>query len=272
MPSRMKTWLTTAGLAAGLLTVAACGGSDSSGDSASESTGSGDSAAATSGAPGGPEAAPEAPAMPEPDLADVPDVVAEVNGEEITGEEFSAAYEGRFQQVVMQSQASGQEVDQEQLKTQTVDGMIGNILLLQEADERELTSSSEEVNATLDELAEQNGAGSGDELLALLEEQGTTEEDAREQLETQVKVDKLIAEETQTEAPTEAELQELYDSLVAQQGGGGEESGGPGAGAVPPFEEVRPQLEDQLVQEQEAEVVTVLVEDLRAEGDVTVNL
>src|SRR5699024_1451986 len=34
--------------------------------------------------------------MPEPDLEGIPDVVAEVNGEEITGDEFESTYQGQF--------------------------------------------------------------------------------------------------------------------------------------------------------------------------------
>ncbi|HLS00871.1 MAG TPA: SurA, partial [Beutenbergiaceae bacterium] len=47
---------------------------------------------------------------PEPDIDDVPDVVAEVNGEEIDREEFITAYEGQLQQAFMMQQ--GEDVDQ----------------------------------------------------------------------------------------------------------------------------------------------------------------
>ncbi|MGO3289818.1 MAG: SurA, partial [Brachybacterium sp.] len=40
----------------------------------------------------------EQPQMPEADVSDVPDVVATVNGEDITKDEFTAIYEGQFQQ------------------------------------------------------------------------------------------------------------------------------------------------------------------------------
>lgn len=262
MPKNMKTWLISAGLAVGLLTVAACGGSESADDTAGQTGNGSDSAAATSEAPGAADPA----AMPEADVADVPDVVAEVNGVEISGEDFVAAYEGQFQQAAMQAQASGQEVDQDQLKTQTVDGLVANELLVQAADEREITSSAEEVDSTLEELATGNGLASTEELMTLLEEQGTTEDDVRSQVETQVKVDKLIEQEAPVEEPTDAELQELYDSLAGDQGGD------PAQGGLPPLEEVRPQLVEQLREQEQSAVITALVDDLRAEADVTVNL
>src|SRR5699024_3716454 len=45
--------------------------------------------------------------MPEPDLEGIPDVVAEIDGEEISGDEFSKNYEAQFQQLSMQSQMTG---------------------------------------------------------------------------------------------------------------------------------------------------------------------
>src|SRR5690625_7757405 len=88
--------LTSLALAGALLGVAAC---------SEEPSGGGDQ----EGAPPAPEGAPEdgapedggmlpgedgqMPEAPEPDVSDVPDVVAEVNGEEITGEDFITTYE-----------------------------------------------------------------------------------------------------------------------------------------------------------------------------------
>ncbi|MDS8765667.1 SurA N-terminal domain-containing protein, partial [Streptococcus pneumoniae] len=85
------------------------------------------------------------PEMPEPDLEGIPEVVAEVNGEEVSKEEFETAYTGQFQQAAMQAQMSGQEIDQNQLKTQLAESMVGQKLLVQEAENQELTASDEEV-------------------------------------------------------------------------------------------------------------------------------
>ncbi|MDP3894508.1 hypothetical protein, partial [Nocardioides sp.] len=41
-----------------------------------------------------------------PDLEGIPDVVAEVNGQEVTKDEFVAVYEAQFQQAAMQAQMS----------------------------------------------------------------------------------------------------------------------------------------------------------------------
>jgi len=273
-----KAWMTSAALIVCLLGVASCGDSADRGDDQS-TTSSGDAAGETGGAPvtEGPGAG-----MLEPDVADLPEVVAEVNGEEISREDFVTTYQNQFEQMATQSQMTGQPVDQDLLKEQTVESMISSTLLIQESDERELTASDEEVDTTLEELATGNGLGSTEEFLAVLEEQGLSEDEVRTEVGTQVKVDKLIAEDGNVQAPTEEELRELYDTVAEQQGtapgGGGADAGatsgpgGPPGSQLPPFEEVRPQLEEQVLAEKKSTAVQALVETLRAEADVTVNL
>ncbi|WP_299166544.1 SurA N-terminal domain-containing protein [uncultured Arthrobacter sp.] len=213
------------------------------------------------------ESAASAPAeAPTPDLEGVPEVVATVNGTEITKEEFTTSYEGAFQQMSMQSQVTGQEVDQEQLKTQTLDNLIGNKLLIQEADNRGIEASEEAVTATTDELVASNQFASADELFAALEEeQGITKEDATSQIEQQVRLDALLAEESGDTAPTEEELKAAYEEAKAS---GAAAQGG----EIPPYEEVKPQLEQQVKDQKKSEAALALVEKLRGEADVVSNL
>lgn len=206
----------------------------------------------------------EQPEMPEPDLADVPEVVAEVNGEEITKEEFESAYTGQFQQMAMQAQLSGQEVDQAQLKEQVAESLVAQELLVQETENQEITASEEQINTTLEELAQQNGLESSEAFLAALEEQGISEEEVMTQVETQVKVEQLLSETGEIDV-TDEELQTFYDEAVAQQ----EEAGGE---ELPAFEEVKPQLEQQVRLQKESEATQALVEQLREEAEVTINL
>ncbi len=258
----IKKLLLSLGLALLLSGVAACGGADENGGEASsgeESTGQEKQDGQGQGQAGGPQ----------PDLKDIPDVVAEVNGQEIPKNEFVEAYKGQFQQLAMQSQSSGQPLDQDQLKKQTVESMIGRELLVQEADNRDFVASEKDVNGTLNELAKQNGLKSADEFMAAHKKQGMNEEEVRSELETQVKVDQLIADEAGNTRPTEKEVRQLYDQLSAQQQSGGD--GGQGS-KIPPFDQVRPQLEEQVKAQKEAKAAETLVTGFRKDADVTVNL
>ena len=268
------------------LTVAACGGSGDSEaapegqgspaaeqgqDPAAEGGAAGDGAA-EGGAPGG-----EQGAQPEPDLEDVPDVVADVNGTEITKDEFSGVYESQFQQMAMQSQASGQEVDQDQLKSDTLDSLIGVELLEQEADDRGIEVSDSQVDEALTETAEQNQMGA-DEFLAAMEQQGMPEDEVRSQVASQETVGQLVEDENGGFEASEDELKEAYEQAksqqeqMPQQPQQGQQGGAPQQQEMPPFEDMKPQLEQQVTQQKEAKATDELATELREDADVTVNL
>lgn len=259
---RLKV-LVAVGLVLSLFGLASCGGSDeddgNGGETSEQSTGSeGDGE--------------EGQAAPEPDLEGVPDVVAEVNGTEIDREEFASAYEGQFQQMAAQAQMSGQELDQEQLKKQTAETLVNSELLVQEADERGVDASDAAVDRTLDELAQQNGMSSSDEFLKALEEQGTGEEEVRDQVRTQVQIEGLIADEAGEIKPTQAELRKAYRAAKQQQEQAGGQGQGQGGQELPPFKKLRPQLAEQVKTEKQNEVGQELVGDLREDADITVHL
>lgn len=243
-----KKWLMSVFLAGSLAFATGCGGD-------------------TEAEPAPSDSAETTPAeAPTPDLEGIPDVVAVVNGLEVTKEEFTTSYEGAFQQMAMQAQMTGQEIDQEQLKTQTLDNLIGNKLLIQEAENRGIEASEEEIAATTDELVKANQFASADELFAALEEkQGIPKEEAIEQITQQVRIDALLAEEGADAAPTEEELKAAYEEAKAS---GAAAQGG----ELPPFEEVKPQLVQQLTQQKKSDVALALVEELRESGEIVSNL
>lgn len=268
----MKKWLTIITLAATMLTVAACGDESAEGENGegAESTGEQNTEEGQA-AQGG-----ETPEMPEPDLEDVPDVVAEINGEEITKEEFEQVYTGQYQQAAMMQEMSGEEVNQDEMKQQVADGLVSERLLLQEAENRELSASEEEVDEMVTEMVEANGMESEDDFFSAMEESGMPEDEVRSTLEQQVKVEALIAEEAGDIEPTEEELQEIYDQqIAAREEAQSESEGGNGEGEeseAPSFEDVKPQIEQQVVSQKEAEAAQGLADELREDADVTVNL
>lgn len=254
----IKKVLLTIVLGGSMAAMAACGG-EAEEKTSEEAAPQEETAAAEE------EAAGEQPEMPEPDLEGVPDVVAEVNGEEIGKEEFESAYTGQFQQMAMQAQMSGEEVDQAQLKEQVAESLVAQELLIQETEKQKLTASEEQTTAALEELSQQNGLESSEEFLAALKEQGISEEEVMKQVEAQVKIEQLIAAETGEVKPTDEELKTFYEQALAQQ----EQAGGE---ELPAFEEVKPQLEEQVKMQKEGEATQTIVAQLREEADVTINL
>jgi len=216
-------------------------------------------------------ATPDAGAAPEADLEDVPDVVAEVNGEEVGREEFVTSFEGQLQQAALsQQQNGGGEVDQDALKEQVVEQLVNNRLLTQAADEAGIEPTEEDVQSTLEDVAAQNGLESADAVISALEEQGLSEKQVREDAATQFQVTTYIEAEADVQEPSEKELRAQYDDLVGQM----ENQAGDGASApeVPPFEDVRDQLAQQATSQQQSAAIDTIVTDLRDDADVTIHL
>ncbi|WP_402463861.1 SurA N-terminal domain-containing protein [Isoptericola aurantiacus] len=211
-----------------------------------------------------------APEVPEADLQDVPDVVAEVNGEKVRRDEFVTSYEGQLQQAALSSQSGGGEVDQDALKEQVVTQLVNNRLLTQAASKAGIEPTAKDVRSTLEDVAAQNGLESADAVIDALEEQGLSEDQVRADAATQFQVNAYIEAEADVQEPTEKELRAQYDALVEQM----EAQGGDGASApeVPPFEDVRDQLAQQATSQQQSAAVDEIVTGLRKKADVTINL
>lgn len=241
-------------LAVVLLGVSACGGS------------SGDEGAAQSQDSGQEQ---RSDADGSSDLDGVPEVVAEVNGQEISKDEFVAMYQARLQQMAGQSQGFDRETGEEKLKKQVANSMVSTELLVQEADKRSFSVSDDQVDRTLQGLAAQNGLESVDAFLAALEQQGLDRDQVESQVRVQVKIERLVADEAGDIRPTGREVRALYEQMVAQQGRAGGEGG---SSAVPPLKQVRPQLEEQLVSQKQSEVAQSLVSALRDDAEIVINL
>lgn len=203
-----------------------------------------------------------------PNTDDLPDPVAEVNGTEISKKEFVSVFEGQFTQMSMQSQRGGEPVDEQQLKTQTLEGLVGSELLRQEAVERGLKVTDAEVDESLAGFAEENQV-SNDEFMTAMGEQGLDRDDVLEQIEKQLLVEKLIVDEYDEFTVTAAEVEAGYEQLSQQQAMSG---GGQAGGGLPPLEQVRGEVEEQLMAEQQGQAMQKLSQELRADADVTEHL
>lgn len=210
-------------------------------------------------------------AMPEPELDNIPDVVAVVDEEEISGDAFAENYEAQFQQLTMQAAMAGQEPDQDQLKEQALEMMINSELLVDEAEEQGFSASDEDVDEYLADMAEANQVESSDALMEELEAQGLSEERIREDLHSQVMIDQVV-DTLEVEEPSEEELQETYDAQVEQLEAMNEQVEEEQAQEAPSFEELEPELEQQVTQQNENEAIATLLDDLRADAEIEILL
>ncbi|MCT2536685.1 SurA N-terminal domain-containing protein [Aquibacillus koreensis] len=207
------------------------------------------------------------PEMGSPNLKNIPDVIAEVNGVEILKEDFEPLYLSQFQQTARQYLASGLHFDHDEYENKIAESVIGQELLVQEVNKSNVAVSEEKVNEKIEELAAQNGLETKEEFLDALELQGMEEAEVMSKVEMQVKLDEFVAAESGGFEVTEEELQEFYDQLVAQR----EEAGGETT-EVPAFDEIRDNLEQEIINRKEAETTQELMKKLREKADVTINL
>lgn len=262
-----RKWRLAVVAAGSLLIAAGCSVPGDGGDeSAPEDQPASEQAAGEEAGPAGEDAG---QGQSGPNTDDIPDPVAEVNGTEISKDEFVTVFEGQYQQMAMQSQASGQQVDENQLRQQTAESLVGTELLGQEASNRDIEVSDEEVDESLVEFAETNQV-STDEFIAAMGEQGLDEDDVMTEIEDQLRIEKLIAEEYGEFEASDEEIEAAYQQVQEQQSMmGGQQGGGQ---ELPPLEEVRGQLEEQMKAEEDAQNMQTLVSELREGADVTVHV
>lgn len=201
--------------------------------------------------------------MPEPDLDDVPDVVAEVNGESIEKDEFEDIYEGQFQQMAMQAQMSGEELDQDDLKSQVADALIDQELALQDAKGKDYEASDEDVDEVLEDLMEQQGVDSKDDLFDMLEDQEMDKDDFMDDIKKQVLINKLIDEEAGDTEPSDDEIKDFYEQYKEQQ-----EQADVDEDEMESLEDMKPQIVEQLKQQKENEAYQTIVEKLRDDAEI----
>ncbi|MGO2862341.1 MAG: SurA N-terminal domain-containing protein [Brevibacterium sp.] len=253
---RKNKWLLGLAVSVSVVGLAACGGEDG-GDSSEETS------AAAEQSPGA-----EAGQDGKPATDDIPDVVAEVNGDKITKDDFVPLYETQYQQMQMQSQQSGQQVDEDQLKTQTAENLVSTKLLTQEADKRDIKVSDKDIDKALEESAKSSQMSKNDFLKAM-KDQGMDEKKVNSEMANQLKIEDLITDEYGEFKVTGEEIGQAYEQAktqqeqMAQQGGQQQE--------VPELEEMRPQLEEQVKSQKSTEATQKFAEKLRKQGDVTIN-
>lgn len=206
--------------------------------------------------------------MPEPDLSDLPDIVAEVNGEDITKEEFEGIYRQQFEyRVMMQQVMNEDDIDQDELKQETLESVIGQKLLVQEADKRYTDIDSEAIDHVIDDLINDYDMGSREEMIERFEEQGITEEELMSDIELQAKVNLLIDDETKNSEPTDEEIKEAYEEIKAefeQMEDQDEEA--------PEFDEIKDDLRERMKQQNANKKVQDVIKDLREKSDVTLHI
>ncbi len=197
------------------------------------------------------------------DIENIPDAVATVNGEDINKDIYVASLE----QHTFALQANGMDLGSEEaasylemIKEQIIQQLVNERLIIQAANDEGIEATDEEIEVELAAITAQ--FESEEQLQEVLDEQGLTMEEVRNDISDFIKRDKYVEQNTELDEITEEELQAAYDELTAMN----EES------ELPAFDEYRSELEAELLSQQEQEQLAQLVEHLRGDSEITIHV
>jgi len=186
--------------------------------------------------------------------------VATVNDVKITRDK----YEQNRAQLTQSATAQGVDINDEEIQkeisTQAIDVLINGELLRQEADNLDIEATAEEVETRYNELKDQ--LGGEEELLARLREVGVTAATLMQDIEDEIRVEKLleVAIDRSTIEVSDDEIREVYDEAAAVMP------------SVPSFEEARETIATQLSYTKEQELLRDYIQTLRDNADVEVKI
>lgn len=177
-------------------------------------------------------------------------VVAEVNGEEIHLNEVKEA------QAVIQAQ-SGQKVQGSAL----IDQLVTKELLLQEADDRGVSVSSQEAKTSLEEQVKQNGM-TVEQFKQNLQQQGSTYDDTISLYREQIAIDELLSDAVSSTdvSVSDSEAQTFFDENIdAIKGQFGEDA---------TYEDVSEPIKNTLIQQKQQGLVTEFINQLKSDAEI----
>lgn len=186
----------------------------------------------------------------EAEQVDEEEKAALVNGETISKGELEA----RVKQVNAQTPGTSSVTDQQ--KKQILQEMVDEELLYQEAKKEGVSADNQTIESEYQNTIEQ--FESEEQFQEALQENDLTEESLKKNIERGIVLNeyiKQIQEDSDVEV-TEEEIQNFYDENIA-----GEEE-------APELEEVKDQIEQQLLQEQTGQITNQKLEELKETADI----
>ena len=200
----------------------------------------------------------EAP-LEQNNLVELPDVVARVNGEEVSRAELE----------LLEAQiAVGQQIEltaldsasPQQLQAQAIETLVSNALIRQAAQASGAVASEADVDAQITTIKGQFADEA--QYQAALSAEGITESVLRSQIATDIAVGAYLEQTVDFDSVvvSQEEINAVYQQEAAV------------TAELPPLAEVRDQIEAFISQQKQRELVAALVQELRADAEVQILL
>ncbi|PLR69064.1 MULTISPECIES: SurA N-terminal domain-containing protein [Bacillaceae] len=188
--------------------------------------------------------------------------VAIVNDKEIVGSDYNSVLQSTQGQMQQMGQDPSSKEAAEQVKKQTIDSLVGQTLLLQEADKKGYKASDEDIKKQLDETKKQFKTEK--EFESALKKSGMDMKTLETQIADDIKFRQYVEKEIPADKVTDEEIQKAYDQYAEQGKTTGQE--------VPKLEEVKPQIEQSLQQQKQQEKLAQQVEELKKNAKIEIKI
>lgn len=193
------------------------------------------------------------------------EAVAIVNGEEISKEDFDYT----VQRISMNYEQQGLSLEGEQgeavlegIREEAMDILVEERILLQEAIKNGHSVTDEEVEEEFESLKGQ--FSSQEDFEEILEMNLLTEDRLKKMLKTEMHIERFFKEATENVEVSEAESKEAYDRYFEEiQGTEAEED-------FPSYEEIKNDLEFEIMQEKQNAEFRTIIETLKADSEINI--
>ncbi len=190
-------------------------------------------------------------------------VVATVNDEKIKGEEYNNVLSKSQMQYQQMGQDPTSKDAAKKIKQQTLDSLVGQTLLMQQAEEKGYKASDDEINKQLEEIKKQYKDEK--KFKEAMKKAGFTMDELKAQIADNIKYTTYVEKEIQVDEVTEDEMKKFYDQYASQQGQAQSKE-------APKYEEVKPQIKTQLEQQKKQEKLAQRVEELKKNAKIDLKI
>jgi hypothetical protein len=189
-------------------------------------------------------------------------VVAVVNDEELTGAEYNAALTSMQGQMQQMGQDPTSKEAAENIKTQALEAIVNQALILQKAKEADLKATKAEIDERYATYEEQFGGEKA--LKKALKAEGMDIKTLKAEIENSILFEKYQDKVVPPKEVTEKEIQEYYDQAAAQSKEAGQD--------LPPLQEASEEIKGILEQQQQQELLAAHVEELKTDAKIELKI
>ncbi|EIT86496.1 putative lipoprotein [Fictibacillus macauensis ZFHKF-1] len=189
-------------------------------------------------------------------------VVAVVNGKELVGKDYNRALSSAQLQMQQTGQDPTSKEGEKAIKKQTLDNLVNNSVVLQEAEKKGFKPTAKEVSSEFDTT--KKPYKTDQQFKDALKKAHLTEDQLKKQITDGLTIKKYIKKEIPTEKVSDQELKDFYDKNVKNSGDKKQKA--------PAFDKVKPQIKQQIEQEKQQKQIMKRVDELKKNAKIDLKM